>query len=253
MPVELDGSIGVGCGHDHAPYLDLCSFPADANPIQRYFASCVDRIQVWFEPSGYLFDCILLPAVQSEGSISILSFIFLQQNMRDRFLLDYVLFKAFLHRVFIDHFCKNYIASSSVDGSMNPVATARTELCSIPVWLPEDYEFLLFASASILVCIASSVFAFPSMCASTLVKRALLSGRNADKEVRSVAREAVMTLLCQSIHFVFELLDDACSSFDWLCFGGLTVLTRGTFFVFACCSVGSVVVVPVPHLSSSDR
>ena len=42
-------------------------------------------------------------------------------------------------------------------------------------------ELLLFSSASILVCIASSTFVVPSIFASTLVQRALLFCRLVDK------------------------------------------------------------------------
>ena len=40
--VELEGSIGFGCDHDHALHRDLFLFPVDVDPVQRYLASCVE-------------------------------------------------------------------------------------------------------------------------------------------------------------------------------------------------------------------
>ena len=74
--------------------------------------------------------------------------------------------------------CRNSLPSSSVDDSVKP----------------EDDELLLFSSASILVCIASSAFVFPSIFASTLANRALFSCHIVDKVAPSVA--VILSLFC---------------------------------------------------------
>ena len=92
---------------------------------------------------------------------------------------------------------------------VKPVATARTLLCSLPLWLPEDDGPFLFSSVWILVCIASRMFVFASAClvfssmfASTFVKCALLSQFIVDKVARSVA--AKLSWFC------FAYLSNSC-------------------------------------------
>ena len=136
--------------------------------------------------------------------------------------MDNVYLQSFLpsHAFLITPCRRNSLTSSSVDDSVKPVATARTEFCSFPVRLHD--EFLLSSSAwnlaSILVCIASSAFAFSSIFASTLASRASFSCHIVDRVALSVAVILSLILFCQSHDSLVILL---CQSFHVFVVAGL--------------------------------
>ena len=88
--------------------------------------------------------------------------------------------------------------------SAKHVATARTEFCSLPLRFPEDDELLFFSDASILVCIASSAFVFPSIFASTLEACIVVLSHRRQNDPESCC-DFVVILLCQS-HDRFVIL-----------------------------------------------
>ena len=101
--------------------------------------------------------------------------------------------------------------SSSVDDSAKPVATARTEFCSFSfLRLPEDDEFLLCSSASILasilVCIALSAFAFSLILSSTRANRALFFLSHRRQGGAKCCCDFVVTMFYQSHDRIVILL-----------------------------------------------
>ena len=106
------------------------------------------------------------------------------------------IFMAFHHRMFFDHFLSEF-SHFFFRGRFG-------ETCG---WLPEDDELLLFSSASILVRIASSMFVFFALC--FYFREACVVFVYCGQSGTECCREAVVILLRQSFHIVFELLDHA--------------------------------------------
>ena len=126
---EFEDSVEVDCDHHFNLYRHMCQFSVDADPIQRDFANCIEKVlsvsqlflqvsflwdQIWLDSYVPVLEGVLISAGQAEKSVSI-SFSFQLQEDRGRICWAVYLFKIFLYRELLDHFYRYYLTSLSKD------------------------------------------------------------------------------------------------------------------------------------------
>ena len=107
VSVKLEGSVDVGCDHDLALYWKMF----DSLLMRILFNGILQiRLRQYFAYPSCFCKC-LSSGFKSEESISILFSLNCRKAWCARCCWTVCILKAFLHRMLLDQFCKNYLTS----------------------------------------------------------------------------------------------------------------------------------------------